>query len=167
MGYKQQLEELKAFEEDWDEELEESAEIIEMTPELLAQQEKEMQRTWKALCVGIAFFNILFLIVGNLLTKGSVSFTTGLLLGTLVAYLMACHMQHTVRRAVEMDGDSAGGYMKKEAILRMLLMIFVLAMAVFLPKIFNLIGVMLGVLTLKGAALLYPVTNKILFNKGE
>lgn len=169
MKYKQQLEELDAYIKEWDEELEEAGEeeIIELTPEIIAAQEKEMKNTGKALYVGIAFFNILFLIVGNILTKGSVSFTTGLLLGTLVAYVMACHMQYTIRRAVEMDSDSAGGYIKKVSILRMILMFLALLFAVLLPKVFHLIGVMLGVLTLKGAALLYPVTNKILFNKGE
>ena len=102
MKYKQQLEELEAYMQEWDEELEEAGEeeIIELTPEVIAAQEKEMQNTGKALCIGIAFFNIVFLIVGNILTKGSVSFTVGLLLGTLVAYFMACHMQHTVRRVV-------------------------------------------------------------------
>ena len=169
MKYEQQLKELEAYEKEWDEELEEAEdeEIIELTPEVLAAQEKQMQNTGKALCVGITFFNILFLIVGNILTKGSASFTTGLVLGTLVAYVMACHMQHTIRRAVEMESTAASGYMKKEALLRMVLIIFALLLAVLLPKVFHLIGVMLGVLTLKGAALLYPVTNKILFNKGE
>lgn len=169
MKYKQQLEELEAYMQEWDEELEEAEEeeIIELTPEVIAAQEKEMQNTGKALCIGIAFFNIVFLIVGNILTKGSISFTAGLLLGTLVAYLLAAHMQHTVRRAVEMESTAASGYMKKEAIFRMLFIIFSLLLAVLLPKVFHLIGVMLGVLTLKGAALLYPVTNKILFNKGE
>ena len=66
-----------------------------------------------------------------------------------------------------MESTVASGYMKKEAFLRMILIIFALLLAVLLPKVFHLIGVMLGVLTLKGAALLYPVTNKILFNKGE
>lgn len=168
MKYKQQLEQLEAYMKEWDEELEEAGEeIIELTPEVIAAQEKEMQNTGKALCIGIAFFNILFLIVGNLLTKGSVSFTAGLLLGTIVAYVMACHMQYTVRRAVEMESTQASGYMKKEALLRMVFIILSLLLAVLLPKVFHLIGVMLGVLTLKGAALLYPVTNKILFNKGE
>ena len=169
MKYKQQLEELEAYMQEWDEDLDEAEEeeIIELTPELIAAQEKEMQNTGKALCIGIVFFNFIFLFIGNLLTKGSASFTIGLLLGTLVAYLMACHMQYTIRRAVEMDSDSASGYMKKEAVLRMLLIVIALLFAVFLPKVFHLIGVMLGVLTLKGAALLYPVTNKILFNKGE
>ena len=169
MKYKQQLQELEEYIKEWDEELEEAGEeeIIELTPELMAAQEREMQNTWKALCAGIAFFGILFLLIGNLLTKGSFSFTMGVLLGVFVAVIMVCHMQHTVRRAVEMDGDSAGGYTKKVSLLRMLLMILALLAAVFLPNLFNLIGVMLGVLTLKGAALLYPVTNKILFNKGE
>ena len=169
MKYKQQLEELEAYMQEWDEELEEAGEeeIIELTPEVIAAQEREMQNTGKALNMGIAFFNIVFLIMGNLLTKGSISFTAGLLLGTLVAYLMAAHMQHTVRRAVEMENTAASGYMKKEAIFRMLFIIFSLLLAVLLPKVFHLIGVMLGVLTLKGAALLYPITNKILFNKGE
>ena len=169
MKYKQQLEELEAYVKEWDEELEEAGEeeIIELTPELIAKQEREMRNTWKALCVGIICFSMIFLVVGNLLTKGSFSFTAGLLLGTFVAVLLACHMQHTVRRAVEMESTAASGYMKKESLLRMVLMIFALILAVFLPKVFHLIGVMLGVLTLKGAALLYPVTNKILFNKGE
>lgn len=169
MKYKQQLEELEAYVKEWDEELEEAGEeeIIELTPEVIATQEKEMQNTCKSLLIGIVFFSVVFLLIGNLLTKGSASFTAGLLLGTFVAGVMVYHMQYTIRRAVEMDGDSASGYIKKVSILRMILIILALLFAVLLPKVFHLIGVMLGVLTLKGAALLYPVTNKILFNKGE
>ena len=75
MKYKQQLEELEAYVKEWDEELEEAGEeeIIELTPEVIAAQEKEMQNTGKALCIGIAFFNIVFFMLnqGSTITKSA------------------------------------------------------------------------------------------------
>lgn len=169
MGFKEQLEQLKIFEEEWDEELEESEDIepIEITPELIEKQKKEVEQTLKSLFVGIAFWGILFLILGNLFLKGSVSFTAGMFLGIWVSVLLALHMYCTIAKAVDMESTQATGYIRKVALLRMVGMIVSLLLAVIFPKVFHLIGVMLGVLTLKGAALLYPITNKILFNKGE
>ena len=169
MGFKEHLEQLKLEIEEWDEELEESEEIeiIEITPELIEKQKQEVNQTLKSLFIGIGFWGIIFLVLGNLLLKGSFSFSLGIFLGMFVAVLLAIHMYCTVIKAVDMESTQASGYVRKVSLIRMVAMILALLLAVIFPKVFHLIGVMLGVLTLKGAALLYPITNKILFNKGE
>lgn len=163
MRYEEELDGLWPLE---DEEGDAPEEILETTPEQLEEQRQDAKHTLLALYAGIAFFGLLFLAAGALLFKGGAAYAAGLLLGVAVAAAMAAHMYRTVGRAVEMEEKGAIGYTKRAAIVRMLLMSAALLAAVLLPRWFHLIGVMLGVLTLKGAALLYPVTNKILFHKG-
>ena len=69
MGFKEHLEQLKLEIEEWDEELEESEEIeiIEITPELIEKQKQEVNQTLKSLFIGIGFWGIIFLVLGNLL----------------------------------------------------------------------------------------------------
>lgn len=84
----------------------------------------------------------------------------GVLLGAAVAGLMLRHLYVTIDRALDMDADHATKYMKKSATLRILMAGAALAAGAFLPGIFHVFGVFAGILCLKFAAYLQPLTHK-------
>lgn len=90
----------------------------------------------------------------------------GLAAGVLLALFLTWDMYTSIDRALDMDQKPAGAYTKKKAMLRLVVMIAVLAAAVFIQQI-SVAGVIIGGLTLKFSAYLQPLTHKFIekFNK--
>ena len=141
--------------------------LSEITPEEDALQAKEILQDMVA---GIAASAMIIGIIGSLIIQSSrIPFCLGVLLGAGTAGLMLWHMYVTIDRALDMDADSAVKYTKKSATLRILMAGAAFVIGAFLPKIFHLIGVLLGTLCLKFSAYLQPLTHKALknFRKGR
>jgi hypothetical protein len=79
-------------------------------------------------------------------------------------------MHHSLELAMLYDAENATKKMQKGTFLRLLLMVAALAAALLLPQWISVIGVALGVLSLKFSAYLQPLTHKVLqnfINKGR
>lgn len=130
---------------------------------------QETKKTLYELIAGIILF-FLLLLAGNFFVTNRLSYTLGLLLGCLIAALMGGHMYHSLEQAVLYEEDTAVKKVQKGTILRVLFMIAGLAAALLFPEWISIIGVVLGVLSLKFSAYLQPLTHKALlnfFNKGR
>jgi hypothetical protein len=88
----------------------------------------------------------------------------------VVAGVMSAHMYHSLEQAMLFDAKNATKKVQKGTALRFLLMVAVLVAALLLPQWISVIGVALGVLSLKFSAYLQPLTHKVLqnfINKGR
>ena len=122
------------------------------------QKEK---RTLYELLAGIVVCLILFLL-GNFFVSNHLAYMLGLVLGGGIAAFMSIHMYHALQKAMLYDAETAAKKVQKGTIVRVLLMMAGLAAALLLPQWISIIGVALGVLSLKFSAYLQPLTHKFL-----
>ncbi len=129
---------------------------------------KEKQTLWE-LIIGTLFCVLLFML-GNLLVNNPLSYTLGLILGGIVSVLMSFHMYNSLLQAILYDQETAEKKVKIASLIRMIFMVIALIIAVVLPQYISLVGVALGILSLKFSAYLQPLTHKVLKkirNKGR
>ena len=130
---------------------------------------QETKQTLYELIFGIVLCLLLFSF-GNIFVSNRIAYTLGLLIGCLIAGIMSGHMYHALEQAMLYDEETAAKKVQKGTILRFLLMIAGLVSALLLPQWISVIGVALGVLSLKFSAYLQPLTHKVLqnfINKGR
>ena len=130
---------------------------------------QEEKRTLYELLVGIVVCLIICLF-GNFFVENHPAYTLGLVLGAVIAGFMSIHMYNGLQQAMLYDEDTAAKKVQKGTIVRVLLMLAGLVAALVLPEWISVIGVALGVLSLKFSAYLQPLTHKVLqnfINKGR
>ena len=130
---------------------------------------QETKQTLYELIIGVVLCGLLFLL-GNIFADNRIAYTLGLLIGCIIAGIMSSHMYHSLQQAMLYDTETAAKKVQKGTILRFLLMIVSLAAALIFPKWISIIGVALGVLSLKFSAYLQPLTHKVIqnfLNKGR
>lgn len=132
------------------------------------------KETVRDMAVGIAFCSFVIggvgsLAVGLINGDGWYRWLFGVLLGAATAGLMLWHLYRSLDCALDMDADSADKYMRKRTTFRMLMAGAALAVGALFPDWFQVIGVFFGVLCLKFAAYLQPLTHKViqLLSKGR
>ncbi len=146
---------------DFDEEYGENNEFVEEAPVLTREeQEAQVKQTLWDLYAGILIAGILFLGIGNLVLKGSLFFSLGILAGAVTAICLAGYMYHSVLIATEYPEKQAAGYMKRSSVIRMVIMIAVIGASAFFLGMHGLFGTVLGTLSLKLSALFWPVIHK-------
>ena len=130
---------------------------------------QETKHTLYELITGIIICFLLFLF-GNIFVSNRIAYTLGLLIGCLIAGVMSGHMYRALLQAMLYDEKTAAKKVQKGTIFRLLLMMAGLVAALLLPQWISIIGVALGVLSLKFSAYLQPLTHKVLqnfINKGR
>jgi len=130
---------------------------------------QETKQTMYELIAGIALCFLVFLL-GNIFVSNWIAYTLGLLIGCIIAGIMSVHMQHSLEQAMLYDEETAAKKVQKGTMLRFVFMIAGLVAALLLPQWISIIGVALGVLSLKFSAYLQPLTHKVLkkfINKGR
>ena len=130
---------------------------------------QETKQTMYELIAGIVLCFLVFLF-GNIFVSNWIAYTLGLLIGCTIAGVMSVHMQHSLEQAMLYDEETAAKKVQKGTMLRFVFMIAGLVAALLLPQWISIIGVALGVLSLKFSAYLQPLTHKVLknfINKGR
>ena len=129
---------------------------------------EEKQTLWELMIGTIAF--VFFLMLGNLLVENPLAYTVGLILGGAVSIGMSVHMYSSLQKAVLYDRKNAEKKIKIGSLIRMAFMLIALVVSVIVPQYISLVGVALGILSLKFSAYLQPLTHKVLKkirNKGR
>lgn len=126
---------------------------------------KNMNETLKDLIIGIILTMLIVCIIGALVTNNKLAFILGDVLGSVIAILIAIHLNATIAKALDMNEEGAAKYTKKMSILRIIIMGCAVVVALTLPEVFNLIGTLLGILGLKISAYLQPLTNRFITKK--
>lgn len=126
---------------------------------------REAKETFWDLLIGIAGLTILISVIGWAATKGSLLFVTGACYGGIIAILLAVHMFKTLEKTLDLGEAGAEKHARKMAAIRMGIMILAVIIALYLSNWMNLVGVVLGILTLKLSAYIQPVIHKRITSK--
>ena len=123
--------------------------------------------TVKQLRIGILVIGGLMMIVGGIISYVStgkcISFLLGMVLGCVISEVLVTHMAKTIENALLRDSDDATKYMRKMSIIRYLVMCATVLLALAFSNVFNIIGVLLGILALKFSAYAQPLTSKYIY----
>ena len=123
-----------------------------------------MSQTCKQLTVGVIVIDTIIMIIGGViagLTSGVwLQFVLGVLLGGSFSVVLARHMDSSIDNALDMEEERATKYLRNRTIIRYVLMLLVLVLTLTVPQVFNVIGVLLGILALKFSAYAQPLTSK-------
>lgn len=122
---------------------------------------KPETRTMLELYVGIIIVAIIFLVIGLIFARPMWMYFVGVLGGVLGAAFQLYNMYDTIDRALSVDEGKARSYMTAKSMMRLILsaVIMVVAYMVGLPAF---IGAILGLFSLKVAALINPFIKKVL-----
>lgn len=123
--------------------------------------------TLKEVLIGIFLIGMVAQIVCLICGERHLYHAIGLWVGVFLAVGMAIHMQRSIEDGLDLLGDAGVKHMQKASVIRMLIACIV--MAVVLYKDWgNPLTLLIGVMTLKLAAYMQPITHKMLekFQKG-
>lgn len=116
--------------------------------------------------VYMILFSLIVEVIGMLLVSNKLSFTMGLLFGLIFSILKLKLMQNTIEKAVRMPEGKAQKYMNGQYMIRYILTGIVLVVAALEPSV-NLLGVFLGLVSMKVAAYMQLFQNKKYDGKQE
>lgn len=128
------------------------------------QQAKD---TLYSLILGIVFFGIILgvfgtLLFGAFLPDARFAFLLGSMTGVVTACGIAVHLYKTIGKSLDMEADSGSNYMKRMALLRLLLMGLPVILSVLFPDVLHPLGTFMGLMGLKFGALLQPVVLRLI-----
>ena len=124
-----------------------------------AEKKIKIDITLRELLIGIAVAGFFFQVTIIWFVKNKVSYSLGLWIGILLAGFLAWHMWKTIDEALDMGEAGAQKIMRKQSMIRYIVIIGVLAV-LMCTEAANPLAAFLGVMTLKVAAYLQPVTHK-------
>lgn len=122
---------------------------------------KNINKTVWELLIGIGLCGIILEITGVMLVQDKLYYSAGLGIGIALAVFMTFSIHSSVVKAVDVGEGAAKGKMVTAYAFRTIVLLGVLIAAVVLD-IGNILGILFGIMTLKVAAYLQPVTHKFL-----
>ena len=131
---------------------------------MIRKQVSKYRRTLYDLWAGISIYFIIFEIIGILFAGNRPHYILGILLGCGVAAILARHMYTSLEKALNLGEEYAAVQIRKSSMVRMLVMLAVLFAAISLP-VLSFPAVLIGLLSLKIAALFQPYTNSLITDK--
>lgn len=121
---------------------------------------KQLSDVLPELLLGIFIFGILCQIIGPFFVKEKLFYSMGLWIGVLCAMAMAIHMAWSLSIALSLGEEGAVKMMQKHNLLRYGVLTLVLG-GLMILRIGNPLSAFLGVMGLKVAAYLQPITHKL------
>lgn len=122
---------------------------------------RNINHTVWELIIGIVLVNALLEVIGLIFVSQKGAYTIGLILGMLLAIGMVFHMNISIEKAMDIGGEHAKGYMLKSYAIRTIVVLIVIV-CVGVLKFANLLSLLLGIMTLKVAAYLQPITHRFM-----
>lgn len=120
---------------------------------------KSINRGWLELILGILFLGIVCLLAGVFFVEEPGLYAVALMLGVMLALITAYHMYRTLDKALDLGADAT------KVVTRANLIRYVCIVAVFglvwLSGRLNPLVTFLGLITLKFAAYMQPLTHKV------
>jgi len=139
-------------------------------PEQIRKKIKGLNQTLIELLIGIIIITFLIGAVGLIFVSSKLWFCLSLLIGAVIACIWVISMTMTIETQVELPEDDAVKYGRRHYVLRLIFIILVLIGATRFKEI-HILGLILGMLTLKLAVYIRPLTikfiAKIKYSKGR
>ncbi len=125
----------------------------------------EGKQTLWDLYFGIGTLSIIIAIIGAIIADNKLSFILGSIYGGVVAIILVTHMYHGLERTLLHDEDGAKKHAQKMAGIRMWIMLAAVVLAMYFGKYLHMVGVVLGILTLKMSAYMQPFIHRRITSK--
>lgn len=126
---------------------------------------REEKQTFVEMLIGIVFSTLVISVVGAFFVPQVQSYVLGTLLGGSFAVVVLILLYRSVDKALALDEEQASKYTTKTAIFRLIVMCIALVVGILFPTIVNVVGVLLGLFTLKACAYLQPLVHKVMASK--
>ena len=123
-----------------------------------------LRETQIDLMIGCLVYSLFLELLGLMAAPNRISYSLGLLLGTLTALAASCSMYQGIRRCSGLDARSAGRKMAAWSMLRMA-GVFIICAIGLLSRRFSLAGILIGLFGLKVSAYLHVYTNVYITRK--
>lgn len=122
---------------------------------------RNINKTVWELLIGILFMGVILEIIGLVIVQDKLYYTIGLGVGILLAVFMTFSIHSSIVRALDAGEGGAKAKMVTSYVIRTVLMAAAIG-AVGVWKLGSMVGVILGLMTLKVAAYIQPITHKFL-----
>lgn len=121
-----------------------------------------VRKTIIGFLLGIGSYGVLVELFGVFFSEDILSYSLGLLYGVIVAILIFLHMARGLNRALDLPQEKAEKYARKQAFLRLAMMLVALLVVLRIPKL-HFIAAVLGLLGLKIGSLFAPFFLKRIY----
>ena len=108
----------------------------------------QVKKTVVGFLLGIGIYTGMMELIGLCFFRDKVSYTLGLLFGSVVAVLVMVHIVKTLDKALDLQEQQAVKYTRRQALLRLGIMLIALIVALSVEQL-NFIAVVIGMLGLK------------------
>lgn len=122
----------------------------------------QVKKTIAGFLLGLGIYTGIMEIIGLIFFNDRLSYTLGLLFGSVVAVLVMFHIVKTLDKALDLQEQQAVKYTRKQALLRLGMMLAALIMALSLKQL-NFIAVVIGMLGLKIGSFITAFLLKIIY----
>lgn len=122
---------------------------------------RNINKTVWELLLGILISGIILEIIGVMIVKDKLFYSAGLGIGILLAVFMTFSINSSVEKAVDLGEGGAKAKMISSYAIRTAILLAVMILTGVM-KLGNLVGLILGMMTLKVAAYIQPVTHKFI-----
>ncbi len=123
---------------------------------------KQVKETLTGFLLGIGVYALLVEVIGIFFSENLLSYTLGLLAGTVISVFLIFHMAKTLDKALDMPQEQAAKYVRKQSFIRLFIMLLAMIVGLVVEWL-NFITIVLGLLGLKLGALIAPVFLKRLY----
>lgn len=126
---------------------------------------KEEKLTLIEMLLGIIISTTVLMLIGSLIVQKKAPFALGILFGGAVAVIVLIQLYYSLNKTLELDVESAKSYSVRHAILRLMIMGAALVVGIVFYHALDILGILLGLLSLKFSAFLQPVIHKLIAQK--
>lgn len=113
------------------------------------------------LIIGILFFGIICEVIVIIIASNAMMYSIALWIGVLLAIVMAVHMANVLNNAVTFGEGGAEKLMRSHSFLRYGILVIILGI-IMITEILNPLMVFLGIMSLKVAAYIQPITHRLI-----
>ncbi len=122
---------------------------------------RNINRTVWELLLGILLTGVILEILGVMIAGDKLYYSIGLLIGVILAVFMTFSISSSVQQAVDRGEGGAKVKMISSYVIRTVVVLLVIILTGVM-KLGSLVGLLLGVMTLKVAAYIQPYTHRFL-----
>lgn len=123
---------------------------------------EQVKQTLIGIFLGMGCYAVGVELVGVFFSDDLLSYSLGLLLGTIVAVLLVIHMAKTLDKALDMPEAQATKYARKQSFFRLFIMLVAGVVGLSCSKV-KFISLVLGILGIKIGALFAPFFLKRIY----
>lgn len=125
------------------------------------------KKTLAGLLIGIVLYVVVIAIVGAILTDNKWQFVLGTVWSGLGTAAVTIHLYFSLQKSLDLDEDSAVKRERRQAAIRMIIMIVVIGSGLFFSQVFHSLGVVLGAFALKVSAYMQPLFHNYISSETE